>query len=165
MPWPGRGKRIAEAREARGWSQTDLARRAGTRQATISNWERFDDRKIREPDLMALAAALETSVEWIQEGRPPTMVREQTVGMRLTGAAKAEVGDTPAARLAALEAAMARVNDAMAELGESLKSLRLVQGWLRGETSGSTVRQVFEEGPPPEAPGATDSPGGHRRSG
>lgn len=34
------GKRIARARDKKGWSQTDLAKAAGVHQGTVSKWER-----------------------------------------------------------------------------------------------------------------------------
>ncbi|MEO3860915.1 helix-turn-helix transcriptional regulator [Acrocarpospora sp. B8E8] len=51
------GVRIRAAREARGWTQTDLADRTGYTQATISRWE-GGHRDITAIDLLRVADAL-----------------------------------------------------------------------------------------------------------
>lgn len=51
--------RLRELRRAKGWSQTELASRAGVRQATISSLERGPVKKLDMIVLEKLAAALE----------------------------------------------------------------------------------------------------------
>lgn len=64
------GRRIAEAREAVGMSQEDLAERVGVRSATISRYERgaFQPRLDK---LAPLASALGTSADWLFRGVEP----------------------------------------------------------------------------------------------
>ena len=50
--------RVRELREARGWSQRELAARAGLRQATIANIELGHTRGVRFDALERLADAL-----------------------------------------------------------------------------------------------------------
>jgi transcriptional regulator with XRE-family HTH domain len=50
--------RIRELRDAKGWSQDELARRAQVRQATISNFERGKTRSVDLDVLDRIAAAL-----------------------------------------------------------------------------------------------------------
>ena len=50
--------RVRELREAQGWSQTELARRAGVRQATISHLESAKAKAIGLSVLERLAKAL-----------------------------------------------------------------------------------------------------------
>ncbi len=50
--------RIRELREAKGWSQDELARRAHVRQATISNFERGKTRSVDLDVLDRIATAL-----------------------------------------------------------------------------------------------------------
>ena len=61
--------RIRELREARGWSQRELARRARTRQATIHALEAGDRRQIFEL-LDRIAAALECAPGDLLERTP-----------------------------------------------------------------------------------------------
>lgn len=61
------GERIKEAREDRGWSQKDLASKAGVSQGAIGNLEiglRQTSRKLLE-----IAAALQVRPEWLATGR------------------------------------------------------------------------------------------------
>ncbi len=57
MPRPLR-LRIRELRDAKGWSQEELARRAQVRQATISNFERGKTRSVDLDVLDRIATAL-----------------------------------------------------------------------------------------------------------
>jgi transcriptional regulator with XRE-family HTH domain len=50
--------RIRELRDAKGWSQDELARRAQVRQATISNFERGKTRSVDLDVLDRIATAL-----------------------------------------------------------------------------------------------------------
>ena len=51
--------RLREIRKAKGWTQTELATRAGVRQATISSLERGPVKKLDMSVLEKLASALE----------------------------------------------------------------------------------------------------------
>ena len=70
--------RIAEARELRGWSQAELARRAGTSQQNIQRWE-SGERELKVPSLIKLCDALGVSMSYLlgldsesdQQGCPP----------------------------------------------------------------------------------------------
>lgn len=56
------GEKLRSLREAKGWSQAELARRSGVRQANISRYEQG----LREPSwsiAVALAAALGVNVD------------------------------------------------------------------------------------------------------
>ena len=62
------GKRLRDARNARGLTQKDLARKSGVSQATISDIERGRNESSKE--LPALAKALGASVDDLVGGRP-----------------------------------------------------------------------------------------------
>jgi transcriptional regulator with XRE-family HTH domain len=62
------GERLKSLREARGWSQQQLADAAGVSQVGLSKWERG----LREPlwsAVIRLAAALDVNLE-VFDGRP-----------------------------------------------------------------------------------------------
>ncbi len=52
------GLRIQELREVKGWSQAELARRAGVPQPTISRLEAGQSESVNLPNLEKLATAL-----------------------------------------------------------------------------------------------------------
>ena len=56
-PPPMTGAQLQEARLARGWTKTELARRAGVSLAAVSRWER-DERRMQWPATEALRNAL-----------------------------------------------------------------------------------------------------------
>ena len=61
-------KRIASARAAKGWSQTDLAQEVGAGQSTVASWEKPNG---NEPDLKTikrLAKALDSLPEYLAFG-------------------------------------------------------------------------------------------------
>lgn len=62
------GKRMKELRETMGISQTELARRSKVSQATVSDYENDEISKHRAAVLMQLAAALNTSIEYLTHG-------------------------------------------------------------------------------------------------
>jgi transcriptional regulator with XRE-family HTH domain len=64
------GKRLRDARNARGLTQKDLARKSGVSQATISDIERGRNESSKE--LPALAMALGVSVDALVTGRSDT---------------------------------------------------------------------------------------------
>jgi transcriptional regulator with XRE-family HTH domain len=59
------GRRIAAARDAKGWTQLDLAYEAGKSPSTISRWERGELPTVRE--LMRIAGILEVPAEQLVE--------------------------------------------------------------------------------------------------
>ena len=61
-------KRLREARESRGWKQSDLSEASGISAATISAYESYDEKKGKRPSLnnaICLAKALGVSLDWI----------------------------------------------------------------------------------------------------
>jgi transcriptional regulator with XRE-family HTH domain len=62
--------RIREARQARGWSQQDLAERIGVSQPTIVHWEQGTHTP-RNLALARLADTLGVSRQWLKESPPP----------------------------------------------------------------------------------------------
>jgi len=61
------GDRLKRAREDRGWSQAELARRAGIRQATLCELETGKQEDTRVSTLVKLAKALRVSLEYLTE--------------------------------------------------------------------------------------------------
>lgn len=61
------GQRIKEAREAKGWTQDDLADALKTSRTLVSNWER-DETIPRGSTRLKIANALEVSTEWLRTG-------------------------------------------------------------------------------------------------
>lgn len=62
-------ERVADARASAGLSQAALAQKAGVTQSTIGNIESGGRKNPRE--LLAIAAALGVSAEWLKTGKPP----------------------------------------------------------------------------------------------
>lgn len=62
-------KRLAEARKDKGWSQEELARRAGCSQSLIGNLEA--ERQQGSAKLPQIADALGVSALWLAEGKGP----------------------------------------------------------------------------------------------
>jgi len=62
--------RIRELRRARGWSQAELARRAGVRQATVSRMESGATTKVSLRVLERLAGALEVDPGYLLVSAP-----------------------------------------------------------------------------------------------
>ena len=64
--------RIRQLRQARGWSQADLAKRAGVRQATVS---RIENNRVKSLDLAVfekIAEALEVDPGYLVVKVPPS---------------------------------------------------------------------------------------------
>jgi len=59
--------RLKQAREARGWSQEQLALEAGVSQGTIGNIE--SGARKRPRDILGIASAVGVSPEWLQDGK------------------------------------------------------------------------------------------------
>lgn len=74
------GDRVAAAREAKGYSQADLARRIGVRKDTVEHWEN-DITESRANKLQMLAGLLNVSIRWLLtgEGEGPESDINQTV--------------------------------------------------------------------------------------
>lgn len=77
------GEIIKSLREARNWSQEQLARRSGLPRGRIATWEHRKAKKISASDLLALASAFEIPVEeiyqaagYIKEGKAPYKHKE-----------------------------------------------------------------------------------------
>lgn len=66
---PGLGKRVYEARKARGWSQETLARKAGIAICTVGKIEAGNPASRRS--LVGLARALSVSVEFLAGNGTP----------------------------------------------------------------------------------------------
>lgn len=67
------GQRVKALREERGWTQAELARRAGLTHETISNYER--DSRVRPPlfTVQAIARALEVPLaDLLDDDAQPT---------------------------------------------------------------------------------------------
>lgn len=64
------GQRIKALREARGWSQEDLATRAGVSRGAISQWETSPTQRILAPHLAATAKALQVTADELLTGNP-----------------------------------------------------------------------------------------------
>ena len=62
------GLRIKDLRENMGLNQTALARKAGVSQATVSDYESGEVKHFRASTLMKLAAALDTTPEYLMSG-------------------------------------------------------------------------------------------------
>ena len=63
------GDRIRTLRKSLGMTQVTLAKRAGINQSSISELERGDTKKGFGQTIVALAAALQTSPEWLTSGK------------------------------------------------------------------------------------------------
>jgi transcriptional regulator with XRE-family HTH domain len=68
---PELGAAILAAREAREWTQPDLARATGIGQTTLSNYE-IGKRAVRSQQLRTIAKALNTSTDTLLGLTPPT---------------------------------------------------------------------------------------------
>jgi transcriptional regulator with XRE-family HTH domain len=62
------GRRIARLREAKGWSQAELARRLGVTRASVHQWENDSSPNIRPVNLLALADILGTDPYYLVHG-------------------------------------------------------------------------------------------------
>ena len=74
------GKRIMQLREARDWSQAELARRVGVERTTLLRWERGATPPLGK--LLALSQVLETTLDALIAGRtadpaPESLTPEQ----------------------------------------------------------------------------------------
>jgi transcriptional regulator with XRE-family HTH domain len=72
-----KGERLRQFREARDWTQEDLAERSGVNRAVISRVERGEKRRILSDHLLMLARALRIRPEQLVEHPPPLPEDEQ----------------------------------------------------------------------------------------
>lgn len=88
------GDRIKRARNARDLTQADVARHFGISRVSVTQWE-SDVTKPEADKLQPLADLLETTVEWIMEGRgaAPHISEAQKATTRPTPPANAKIGD------------------------------------------------------------------------
>jgi phage repressor protein C with HTH and peptisase S24 domain len=63
------GTRIAQRRKELGMSVAELARQCSLRAPSVHDWEKGKTKTIEGPNLMSVAAALQTTPEWILSGR------------------------------------------------------------------------------------------------
>ncbi len=116
------GERIRSAREARGYSQSGLARALGLSPSSVSQWEGGSSRHVspRQVHLQDLARVLRVRGSWIVDGIPPSGLEEVAEGApesgrlaRMVTAAEIVAGEWPshgqmiATRYPASEAAVA----------------------------------------------------------
>lgn len=108
------GDRLALAREARGLSQAELARRLGVKVQTIRNWEE-DRAEPRANRLQMLAGLLNAPMVWLMSGRGqgPSATDE---------AAGAAAGLACLAELRTLRAEQAFLVERMARLEKRLRA-------------------------------------------
>lgn len=81
----GVGARIAEARRARGWSQSKLGQAVGAVQTTVSSWERERTEPTRE-DVQRIAEALEIPASNLEGTGGPPAATVPVVGYVQAGA-------------------------------------------------------------------------------
>jgi transcriptional regulator with XRE-family HTH domain len=62
------GKRIKQARLAKGLKQHELGRLSGVSESAVSQWESGRIKQIMGPTLRKLASALKVSIDWLLEG-------------------------------------------------------------------------------------------------
>ncbi|SAK65738.1 putative phage repressor [Caballeronia pedi] len=118
----GIGKRLIEAREKRGWSQDELADKAGVSQGTIGHLE--SGRNKSSTKLPQIAAALGVTVEW------------------LTGSAK-ESGKSAANQSFGAPGLADRIKSVLETAGGNISAVaaaagtteEVVAGWLAGKTA------------------------------
>lgn len=70
------GERIRNARTDTGLSMAELGRRVGVSRASVHQWETGQSTGIKPPNLLALAKALGTSMEWLAGGKQTSRISE-----------------------------------------------------------------------------------------
>ena len=109
------GDRLALAREAAGFGQSQLAHQIGVRLPTLRNWEE-DRAEPRANKLQMLAGMLNVSMVWLMSGQGVTP----------------EVGRSPARASAATEACLADLRNLRSEQMRLADQLQALEKRLRG---------------------------------
>lgn len=79
------GDRVRQLRKERGWTQTQLAKRAKVPQSSVSTMETGNQKG--SPHIVQIAIALEVSVYWLVSGRGPKFLTKwQELGNDLSPA-------------------------------------------------------------------------------
>lgn len=96
---PGWGDRVRRLREARGWSQDDLAERAGTTQAQVSRIEAGRHPNARTDTLWGLADALGVSLDMLvgRDAASASVDEDARLGRIVRAALAGQDGDQQAA--------------------------------------------------------------------
>jgi transcriptional regulator with XRE-family HTH domain len=114
------GLRLRHARKLRKMTQTELAKKAGVKQASVSDLERGESKSFRGVTLVSIARVLNVRAEWLSQGkgamerkdlplsdealavaqawdRLPTEIRDKIASMIFTMDEQAEKFGTPVA--------------------------------------------------------------------
>ena len=72
------GQRIKSLRNAKGWTQQQLADKIGIKRASLTQWETGDTESVRDENLVAAAKVLEVAPEYLLTGKnpPPAPIEE-----------------------------------------------------------------------------------------
>ena len=92
------GQRIRSAREAKGWTQDDLAAAMKTSRSLVSDWER-DATDPRGSTRIKLSDALDVSPEWIRTGVGPRTIPGFLEAVRELPVLHEPAGDEPDPRM------------------------------------------------------------------
>jgi transcriptional regulator with XRE-family HTH domain len=65
------GLRLRHARKLRKLTQVELAKRAGVKQASVSDLERGESKSFRGATLVSIARVLNVRAEWLSHGKVP----------------------------------------------------------------------------------------------
>lgn len=97
------GVRLRHARKLRGFTQQELAKNSGVKQATISELETGESKSPVGTNLVSLAQSLRVSAEWLASGRgsmdgtepalPPEAVKFAREWLKLTPEVRVRVAD------------------------------------------------------------------------
>ncbi|MEC9432062.1 MAG: helix-turn-helix transcriptional regulator [Pseudomonadota bacterium] len=110
------GDRLAAAREALGFTQSQLASRAGVRLATLQNWE-SDRSEPRANKLQMIAGLLNVSIIWLLTGVGEGGVQPEPAGDAARRSTLAELREIRVAQQALLDR-ISRLEKKLREAGE-----------------------------------------------
>ena len=111
------GDRLAAAREAVGFTQSQLASRAGVRLATLQNWE-SDRSEPRANKLQMIAGLLNVSIIWLLTGVGEGGVQPETSGDAARLSTLAELREIRVAQQRLLDR-ISRLEKKLREAGET----------------------------------------------